>query len=260
MRCRGSKPDCARCSTFDPGGNVYVDEEEQLATHKISLLDKENGKARWTREGYLHPQCAKDDIMALLQWSFGVDGPPASVQPLLFGVSNATGTPQWSVDLTGKGWVGCSADAERAYSYEQTASSDRTTLNVHATRDGALIWSIPFGAPADSSFDPAHPTPAWITEQLDHLLIMSFSIGHATYLQALELPDGQPGSVRWTLPVPRGLGYFQDGPARIFLDISDGDSTSLVRIYPSDGSAIWTRSGVRTPMQGPYRCGRGWCC
>ena len=204
-------------------------------------------------------RCVKDDIAAFLQLPFGANGPPTEVQPELFGVSNTMGTQQWSVDLTGKGVVGCSYNG--AYVMEPSSSSNNSILNVHAMRDGTVTWSVPFGAPVEAPVNPNAQSARLHRQRGNHLVIVVYCDGQFR-LRALELPDGQQGSVRWTLPLPvEMVSYFYDGPDRIFVMLQEGDDVySVVRLALSDGSRMWTRSGSGTATPGTRRSGPESCC
>jgi outer membrane protein assembly factor BamB len=235
MRCPSAVPGALIWTadgvpTFDRAGNVYVDREESITLHAISLLDKGSGVARWTQRGSLWIRCSTADVAVLLDQSDDVAG------PRLIGVSTADGTQRWSIPLTSVGDDFCSDSGEEIYTVHVSAGA--SILNVYATRDGRITRRVPLTSSSGK--------PVVVHGVHDNVVLVSWQVSSDEpgefVIEAVELPDNGEGSIRWTthLPVMWAELWLQD-PDRIFALTSDVTGRpSLVRLAETDGAVAWT--------------------
>jgi putative pyrroloquinoline-quinone binding quinoprotein len=242
VRCPGSVAGAlawtaAGVPTFDEAGNVFVDQEDSLGVHAISLLDEWTGVPRWTKVGFFRLLCSTYQVAVFVEVPRAGGNLPPPDYTGLEGVAIANGNTQWGLAPYGPGaaFPSCPASGGRVYVADAAPADGYVDFKVYATEDGALTHSVRLdGAPID--------VPIQVVGVQDRLALVKWEEGGEYTVKALELPDGQPGSVKWTarLPMPTML-LFED-PDRLFAftgtPIVD---LSLVRLAPGDGSVIWRR-------------------
>jgi outer membrane protein assembly factor BamB len=232
VRCPGTEPGALAWTasgipTFDQVGNVFLDEDKGFQMHDISLLDRGNGVPRWTEHGDLRLVCSTDEIAVFEELA----GPRK-----LFGVAIADGSRRWEVSLYGEAY--CPGTGTYLYVTGLTPPGGFAALNVYATRDGAITWSVPLD---HAPIDP----PIWVAGVQDHLALLWWSNGTESTIQAVELPGGQPGSVSWTAHLPYVTSLAFQARDRIYALTRDPTlGESLVWLAPADGQVIWRHTAA----------------